>query len=68
MPRPMVILGMKLGGGEPSCLPWWSDLLFVCAQAEHRALLSTLQLLYTVGYSLSIISLLLALTLLLFLR
>uniref|UniRef100_A0A452UTX2 Glucagon-like peptide 2 receptor n=1 Tax=Ursus maritimus TaxID=29073 RepID=A0A452UTX2_URSMA len=36
--------------------------------AEHRALLSTLQLLYTVGYSLSIISLLLALTLLLFLR
>ncbi|XP_025861471.2 glucagon-like peptide 2 receptor [Vulpes vulpes] len=35
---------------------------------EHHALLSTLQLLYTVGYSLSVISLLLALTLLLFLR
>ncbi|KAM7067484.1 glucagon-like peptide 2 receptor [Molossus nigricans] len=35
---------------------------------EHHALLSTLQLLYTVGYSLSIVSLLLALTLLLFLR
>nr|XP_058903531.1 glucagon-like peptide 2 receptor [Kogia breviceps] len=37
-------------------------------QVEHRALLSTLQLLYTVGYSLSIVSLFLALTLLLFLR
>lgn len=35
---------------------------------EHHALLSTLQMLYTVGYSLSIVSLLLALTLLLFLR
>ncbi|XP_034845194.1 glucagon-like peptide 2 receptor [Mirounga leonina] len=35
---------------------------------EHHALLSTLKVLYTVGYSLSIISLLLALTLLLFLR
>ncbi|XP_004433120.1 PREDICTED: glucagon-like peptide 2 receptor [Ceratotherium simum simum] len=35
---------------------------------EHHALLSTLQLLYTVGYSLSIVSLFLALTLLLFLR
>ncbi|XP_066222553.1 glucagon-like peptide 2 receptor [Saccopteryx leptura] len=34
----------------------------------HHDLLSTLQLLYTVGYSLSIVSLLLALTLLLFLR
>ncbi|XP_059005251.1 glucagon-like peptide 2 receptor isoform X2 [Mustela lutreola] len=38
------------------------------SNAEHHALLSTLQLLYTVGYSLSIVSLLLALTLLLFLR
>uniref|UniRef100_A0A8C6E488 Glucagon-like peptide 2 receptor n=1 Tax=Moschus moschiferus TaxID=68415 RepID=A0A8C6E488_MOSMO len=37
-------------------------------KVEHRALLSTLQLLYTVGYSLSIVSLFLALTLLLFLR
>ncbi|KAK2506018.1 hypothetical protein MC885_015800 [Smutsia gigantea] len=37
-------------------------------KVEHHALLSTLQLLYTVGYSLSIVSLLLALTLLLFLR
>uniref|UniRef100_A0A8C3XBB7 Glucagon-like peptide 2 receptor n=1 Tax=Catagonus wagneri TaxID=51154 RepID=A0A8C3XBB7_9CETA len=36
--------------------------------AEHHTLLSTLQLLYTVGYSLSVVSLLLALTLLLFLR
>nr|XP_010964314.1 PREDICTED: glucagon-like peptide 2 receptor [Camelus bactrianus] len=35
---------------------------------EHHALLSSLQLLYTVGYSLSIVSLFLALTLLLFLR
>ncbi|XP_077602968.1 glucagon-like peptide 2 receptor [Crocuta crocuta] len=35
---------------------------------EHHSLLSTLQLLYTVGYSLSVIFLLLALTLLLFLR
>lgn len=35
---------------------------------EHHGLLSTLQMLYTVGYSLSIASLLLALTLLLFLR
>ncbi|XP_014405302.1 PREDICTED: glucagon-like peptide 2 receptor [Myotis brandtii] len=35
---------------------------------EHHALLSTLQLLYTVGYSLSTVALLLALTLLLFLR
>lgn len=68
MPRPLVIQGTDLRGGEHSCLAWWSDLLFVSAQAEHRALLSTLQLLYTVGYSLSIISLLLALTLLLFLR
>ncbi|XP_019838081.2 glucagon-like peptide 2 receptor isoform X2 [Bos indicus] len=37
-------------------------------KVEHRTLLSTLQLLYTVGYSLSIVSLFLALTLLLFLR
>nr|XP_004663193.1 glucagon-like peptide 2 receptor [Jaculus jaculus] len=35
---------------------------------DHYALLSTLQLMYTVGYSLSLISLFLALTLLLFLR
>ncbi|XP_015360018.1 glucagon-like peptide 2 receptor [Marmota marmota marmota] len=35
---------------------------------ENYALLSTLQLMYTVGYSLSLISLFLALTLLLFLR
>ncbi|KAK1331674.1 hypothetical protein QTO34_009647 [Cnephaeus nilssonii] len=38
------------------------------ANVEHHALLSTLQLLYTVGYSLSTVALLLALTLLLFLR
>ncbi|XP_036308094.1 glucagon-like peptide 2 receptor [Pipistrellus kuhlii] len=37
-------------------------------KVEHHALLSTLQLLYTVGYSLSTVTLLLALTLLLFLR
>ncbi|GAB5580521.1 glucagon-like peptide 2 receptor isoform X1 [Prionailurus iriomotensis] len=37
-------------------------------QVENHALLSTLQLLYTVGYSLSVVSLLLALTILLFLR
>ncbi|XP_037349133.1 glucagon-like peptide 2 receptor [Talpa occidentalis] len=36
--------------------------------SKHRDLLSTLQLLYTVGYSLSLASLCLALTLLLFLR
>ncbi|XP_027281995.2 glucagon-like peptide 2 receptor [Cricetulus griseus] len=35
---------------------------------DHYSLLSTLQLVYTVGYSLSLISLFLALTLLLFLR
>ncbi|XP_021511685.2 glucagon-like peptide 2 receptor [Meriones unguiculatus] len=35
---------------------------------DHLALLSTLQLMYTVGYSLSLISLFLALTLFLFLR
>ncbi|XP_004645233.1 glucagon-like peptide 2 receptor [Octodon degus] len=35
---------------------------------DHYALLSTLQLMYTVGYSLSLISLFLALSLLLFLR
>ncbi|XP_059109160.1 glucagon-like peptide 2 receptor, partial [Peromyscus eremicus] len=35
---------------------------------DHYALLSTLQLMYTVGYSLSLISLFLALTLFLFLR
>lgn len=35
---------------------------------DHYTLLSTLQLMYTVGYSLSLISLLLALTLFLFLR
>uniref|UniRef100_A0A096P2W8 Glucagon-like peptide 2 receptor n=1 Tax=Papio anubis TaxID=9555 RepID=A0A096P2W8_PAPAN len=35
---------------------------------DHYALLSTLQLMYTVGYSVSLISLFLALTLLLFLR
>lgn len=35
---------------------------------DHYTLLSTLQLMYTVGYSLSLISLFLALTLLLFLR
>ncbi|NP_001268337.1 glucagon-like peptide 2 receptor [Mesocricetus auratus] len=35
---------------------------------DHYGLLSTLQLMYTVGYSLSLISLFLALTLLLFLR
>ncbi|EPY86758.1 glucagon-like peptide 2 receptor [Camelus ferus] len=38
------------------------------SSVEHHALLSSLQLLYTVGYSLSIVSLFLALTLLLFLR
>lgn len=37
-------------------------------KVEHYALLSTLQLMYTVGYSLSLISLLLALTLFLCLR
>ncbi|KAM9747814.1 glucagon-like peptide 2 receptor isoform 1-T1 [Dama dama] len=37
-------------------------------KVQHRTLLSILQLLYTVGYSLSIVSLFLALTLLLFLR
>lgn len=68
MPGLLVILGMELGGGDHSCLAWWSYLLFVYAQVEHHALLSTLKVLYTVGYSLSIISLLLALTLLLFLR
>ncbi|XP_025776097.1 glucagon-like peptide 2 receptor [Puma concolor] len=53
----------------PSYLPWWhEDLPLVCAQVENHALLSTLQLLYTVGYSLSVVSLLLALTILLFLR
>ncbi|KAM6163736.1 glucagon-like peptide 2 receptor [Rhynchocyon petersi] len=35
---------------------------------EHKAVLSTLQLMYTVGYSLSFVSLFLALALLLFLR
>ncbi|KAM9209892.1 glucagon-like peptide 2 receptor [Dugong dugon] len=35
---------------------------------EHQALLSTLQLMYTVGYSLSLVSLFLAVALLLFLR
>ncbi|XP_075415281.1 glucagon-like peptide 2 receptor [Tenrec ecaudatus] len=35
---------------------------------EHQALLSTLQLMYTVGYSLSLVSLFMALALLLFLR
>ncbi|ELK31849.1 Glucagon-like peptide 2 receptor [Myotis davidii] len=45
-----------------------SGLRSAAAQVEHHALLSTLQLLYTVGYSLSTVALLLALTLLLFLR
>lgn len=60
--------GHGTGVGDQSRLAWWSCLLFLCVQEEHHALLSTLQLLYTVGYSLSIVSLFLALTLLLFLR
>lgn len=67
-PRPLVVGGMDPGAGRHSCLACQSCLLFLCAQVEHRTLLSTLQLLYTVGYSLSIVSLFLALTLLLFLR
>ena len=67
-PRPLVVGGMDPGPGLHSCLAYRSRLLFLCAQVEHRSLLSMLQLLYTVGYSLSIVSLFLALTLLLFLR
>lgn len=68
MSRTLVVLGMELKVGDHGCLAWWSRLLFLCVQVENHALLSTLQLLYTVGYSLSIVSLLLALTLLLCLR
>ena len=67
-PRPSVVGGMGPGAGHHCCLADRSCLLFLCIQIEHRTLLSTLQLLYTVGYSLSIVSLFLALTLLLFLR
>lgn len=65
MPRALEVMGMELG--DHGSLAWWSC-LFLCVQVEHHTLLSTLQMLYTVGYSLSIVSLLLALTLLLFLR
>lgn len=68
MSRTLVVLGMELGIGDHGCLAWWSRLLLLCVQVENHALLSTLQQLYTVGYSLSIVSLLLALTLLLCLR
>lgn len=68
LPRTLVILGMEPGVGGHSFRAWWSHLPLVCAQVENHALLSTLQLLYTVGYSLSVVSLLLALTILLFLR
>lgn len=67
-PRSSVVGGMDPGAGHHSCLADRSCLLFLCIQVEHRTLLSILQLLYTVGYSLSIVSLFLALTLLLFLR
>jgi hypothetical protein len=64
MPRLLVVLFVELGSWTMS----WSQLLFLCVQVDHYALLSTLQLMYTVGYSLSLISLFLALTLFLFLR
>ena len=67
-PRFVVVGGMDPGSGRHSRLAYRSRLLFLCAQVGRHTLLSTLQLLYTVGYSLSIVSLFLALTLLLFLR
>ena len=67
-PRFVVVGGMDPGSGRHSRLAYRSRLLFLCAQVGRHTVLSTLQLLYTVGYSLSIVSLFLALTLLLFLR
>lgn len=68
LPGPWVTLGVELRWRWGCRLHPGGHVCSSCVQVEHHALLSTLQLMYTVGYSLSLISLLLALTLFLCLR